>query len=201
MANLLLTQCVNLVNKIVEKDMMAFINIQVGDNFSFVFDNKKYSPREPKKKSPSQEKRNIERTINFIRKNEQNDDASRTANEKEKSVDKDFVKVKNEIEINSEKEEAKLEEVFCDSITMEPQILVEKILVTADCQADWNDKYVTKLVNEKLNIIGIRMKSIQVNRNIRKCFESCVVTIEPTKKKIIEQESFPIRRWTMKCIS
>ena len=74
-------------------------------------------------------------------------------------------------------------------------------IVTADCQADWNDKYVTKLVNEKLKIIGIGMKSIQVNRNIRKCFESCVVTIEPTKKKIIEQESFPIRRWTMKCIS
>ena len=79
-------------------------------------------------------------------------------------------------------------------------VQVEKILVEADCQADWKDDYVIKLVNDKLMMIGIKMKSIQVNRNIRKCFESCVVMIEPTRKEFIEQQTFPIRRWTMKCI-
>ena len=61
--------------------------------------------------------------------------------------------------------------------------LVDKILVTADCQVDWSDNVVTKLVDEKLGSIGIKMKAITVNRNVRRCFESCIVTIEPTKRK------------------
>ena len=80
------------------------------------------------------------------------------------------------------------------------EALVEQILVTADCQADWNDGYVTKLMDEKLKLLGIQMKSIVVNRNGRKSFESCLVTIQPIERRVIERESFPIRRWTMKCI-
>ena len=79
-------------------------------------------------------------------------------------------------------------------------VWVDKILVTADCQADWKDSYVIKLMGEKLNTLGIKMKSIIVKRNVRKCFESCLVTIEPTRRSVIESETFPIRRWTMKCI-
>ena len=96
-----------------------------------------------------------------------------------------------------------LKDEFCSNesyqIVSDDQ-LVEKILVTADCQADWSDKVVTKLMDEKLNLIGIKMKSVKVNRNIRKCFESCLVNIKPMQRKLIDQESFPLRRWTMKCI-
>jgi hypothetical protein len=96
-----------------------------------------------------------------------------------------------------------LKDEFCSNESYEivsDDQLVEKILVTADCQADWSDKVVTKLMDEKLNAIGIKMKSVKVNRNIRKCFESCLVTINPMQRKLIDQESFPLRRWTMKCI-
>ena len=92
---------------------------------------------------------------------------------------------------------------FCSDATFEEEIdeaKVEKILVVADCQADWKNDYVIKLVDEKLRMIGITMKTIVVNRNIRKCFESCLVTIEPTRRTLIEKETFPIPRWTMKCI-
>ena len=68
-----------------------------------------------------------------------------------------------------------LKDEFCSNESYEiasDDQLVEQILVTADCQADWSDKVVTKLLDEKLNSIGIKMKSIKVNRNIRKCFES-----------------------------
>ena len=58
----------------------------------------------------------------------------------------------------------------------------------------------TKLVDEKLGSIGIKMKAITVNRNVRRCFESCIVTIEPTKKKSIDEETFPMKRWTMRYI-
>jgi hypothetical protein len=104
-----------------------------------------------------------------------------------------------------------LEDEFCSDEIFEKQAeltfekesdeaLIESILVIADCQADWKDSYVTKLVDEKLNSIGINMKSIVVNRNVRKCFESCLVRVEPTRRSVIENQTFPIRRWTMKCI-
>ena len=54
---------------------------------------------------------------------------------------------------------------------------MKKMLLTADRQADWNDSVVIKLIDEKLNSIGITIKSISVNINARKCFESCVVTM------------------------
>ena len=75
---------------------------------------------------------------------------------------------------------------FCSNESFESasdEQLVEKILITADCQADWSDRVVTKLMNEKLNMIGITMKSITVNRNARKCFESCLVIIKPVHRK------------------
>ena len=100
-------------------------------------------------------------------------------------------------------EQETLKDEFCSDDTFEEEsdeAQVGKILVVADCQADWKDDYVIKLVDEKLRLIGIKMKTIIVNRNIRKYFESCLVTIEPTRKKLIEKETFPIRRWTMKCI-
>jgi hypothetical protein len=96
-----------------------------------------------------------------------------------------------------------LRDEFCSDESFEKSSdknLVEQILVTADCQADWSDNVVTKLVDEKLATIGIIMKSIIVNRNVRRCFESCIVTIEPAKKETIEKETFPLRRWTMRCI-
>jgi hypothetical protein len=103
----------------------------------------------------------------------------------------------------NETESETLQDEFCTDESFErlsDDVLVEEILVTADCQADWSDNVVTKLVNEKLEIIGIQMKSIAVNRNIRRCFESCIVKIEPMKKRSIEKEPFPMKRWTMKCI-
>ena len=79
-----------------------------------------------------------------------------------------------------------LKDEFCSDEPFEEgndEAQVEKILVVADCQADWKDDYVIKLVDEKLRMIGITMKRIIVNRNVRKCFESCLVTIETMRRR------------------
>jgi hypothetical protein len=96
-----------------------------------------------------------------------------------------------------------LKHEFCSEDAFEEgndEAQVKKILVVADCQDDWKNEYVIKLVDEKLIMIRITMKTIVVIRNIRQCFESCLVTIEPTRRKLIETKTFPIPRWTMKCI-
>ena len=93
-----------------------------------------------------------------------------------------------------------LQDEFCSNETFEEEaagtfekesdaVWVDKILVTADCQADWKDSYEIKLMDEKLNTLGIKMKSIIVNRNVGKWFESCLVTIELTRRSVIESET------------
>ena len=69
-------------------------------------------------------------------------------------------------------EDETLKDEFCSDKSFEKEKasdddVVEKILVTADCQADWSDQVVTKFVHEKLAIIGIRMQLIIVNRYVR----------------------------------
>ena len=121
-----------------------------------------------------------------------------TSNEMESQAEEANLPTKN-----TTNENEILKDEFCSNESFEKisdDELVEHILVTADCQADWSDSVVTKLVNYKLETIGIQMKSIKVNRNIRRCFESCIVQIEPMKKKSIERETFPMNRRTMKCI-
>ena len=78
-----------------------------------------------------------------------------------------------------------LRDKFCSGQSFEnpsDNELLELILLTADCQAYWNNNVVTKLVDEKLGSIGIGLESIIVNKYVRRCFESCIVAIEPTKR-------------------
>ena len=149
---------------------------------------------------PSRQRRRLRRAA---ARTASNAEEAKEASDEELNTE-EVIAIINDNESNiSPIEQETLKDEFCSDDTFEEEsdeAQVGKILVVADCQADWKDDYVIKLVDEKLRLIGIKMKTIIVNRNIRKCFESCLVTIEPTRKKLIEKETFPIRRWTMKCI-
>ena len=155
-------------------------------------------PRWPRD-GPSRQRRRLKRA------------AEREAEKAEDNAEKATVPVQNRAEEANRPAKETTDEVetlkdeFCSDESFEKEKasdndVVEKILVTADCQADWSNQVVTKLVDEKLATIGIRMQSIIVNRNIRRCFESCLVTIQPMKKQLIEKKTFPMNRWTMKCV-
>jgi hypothetical protein len=44
-------------------------------------------------------------------------------------------------------------------------ILLKKKVVVIDCQADWKDDYVIRIVEVKLRMIKINIKTLFVNRN------------------------------------
>ena len=69
---------------------------------------------------------------------------------------------------------------------------VESILVTPDCQTGWKDNYISKLINDKLLVVNLKMKSIQINRRWGS-FISCLVKIEPVERKEIENIDFAIK--------
>ena len=82
--------------------------------------------------------------------------------------------------------------------------LVDSILLSPDCQTGWKNDYITKLIDEKLKAIDLKMKNIQINRSNsgphRGSFTSCRVTIEEVPRKKIEESDFSTRNrsWTLK---
>ena len=79
---------------------------------------------------------------------------------------------------------------FCpDNIYVEnvDDTLVEDILITTDCDADWKDDNMENLIYYKLKIIGINMVKInRINRSNNGAFTSCLVKIQPIPVKKIE---------------
>ena len=76
--------------------------------------------------------------------------------------------------------------------------LVERILVSPDCQTGWKDGYIERLVDEKLKAVELKMKNIQINRRWGS-FTSCVVLIEPVTRKQIEKIDFSaqLKNWKL----
>ena len=95
-----------------------------------------------------------------------------------------------------------LDDEFCDDKDYEncedlvdDEVLVERIIITPDCQSDWREPVVKKLVDEKLAIIGLNSLRVKVNGSNRARFVSCEVDIDPVKRKVIQGLEFPMRRW------
>ena len=91
-----------------------------------------------------------------------------------------------------------LDDEFCadkEYANGEEDILVERIIITPDCQSDWKEAVVKKLVGEKLATIGLNSLGVKVIGSNRARFVSCEVEIEPVKMKVLQDLEFPMRRW------
>ena len=173
------------------------LSVELGDVFPPPFQNHHHGSRN----GPARQRRRLRRATAHEASNAAK--AAEATNEQAIAEKATTIDNNDLIETTSRSEPETLKDEFCSDETFEKvrdSALVENILVTPDCQADWNDSAVTKLVAEKLDSIGIKMKEIEVNRNVRRCFASCLVRIEPVQRKIIEEATFPMRRWTMKWI-
>ena len=70
-----LKQCIDLTTEVLNKGVIAYINIKVGEDFVFTFNNQEYKKEEIKKtrSSPSQIRRNRERKENLVKRNDLGD--------------------------------------------------------------------------------------------------------------------------------
>ena len=53
---------------------------------------------------------------------------------------------------------------------LDDEILVERIIITPDCQSDWREPVVKKLVDEKLATIGLNSLRLKVNGRMEDLF-------------------------------
>ena len=171
--NDIISQCLNLVNQIVEKKLSVYMNLQMGEGISFVFDN-----MTKKSKSPSNKQRNIERSIKFKQKIEKHED--------EEILDKAQQKkeMKQEKMENSEKFDTTANEtsdVVCESIMLDRPTVFE------------SDMKVEKDLMEHFEVKGIKIKKVIFVRDASRDLRRIEIKIKPMKKKFLEDANIKFR--------
>ena len=90
------------------------------------------------------------------------------------------------------------DEMESESENCEEKILNE-VIFTPDCQADWSDKVVHDLIIKKVNEAGLKPLSMTIVRNKKGNFTSCESKIEPVPSRRCKEISFTFNGiWTWK---
>ena len=190
---ILLSQCVDLANQIIKKDLKATISIQIGEGFTFKFDNSEVE--NVKKKSPSQEKRDLKRTINFKEKFLKAEDKREIKEEKPQFRIKEEKIDRQEKEENPEKENKVNENIF------ESEDMCEKVFVIPNYMKDNTNIGIENDVTAKLEAKGIKVRKVFVQRAgnpTRGEYFRSIVLIEPWGRKLIEEADFGIEKcWVL----
>ena len=127
--NNIISQCVDLANQVIKNGMNATIMVEIGDNFKFKFDNKEdnVNVKQFKKKSPSTEARNIERSKKFKESLKNKIDEDENIKLETKEIDTKL-KVKAEETIETKESDTKMK-VKADEIELGFDDICEKIFV------------------------------------------------------------------------
>ena len=170
--NEIISQCLNLVSQIVEKNMNIYMNVQIGEGISFVFDNVI-----KKSKSPSQKKRNIERALNFKQKVEEHKNDTLEKAQAKLEVKSETKKI--ETKVDDAKVETK--EILCESIMLDRPTLFE------------NEKKVENDLNEYLEAKGIGVKKVIFIRDASRDLKRIEIRINQMEKGKIEEAKIEFR--------
>ena len=176
--NEIISQCLTLVNQIVENKLKVYMNLQIGVEVSFVFDN-----MDKNKVSPSQKQRSIDRAIKFKQKIEEKD-----ANEIGDTVKKKS-EIKNEVKIEIAKEtddktaavENETKEIICESIMLDRPTVFE------------NDKKVENDLTKHLEAKSIGVEKVIFKRDASRDLKMIEIRIRPITKKKIEEANIEFR--------
>ena len=161
--------------------MQASISVQIGDGFHFKFENKDDTENAVKKKSPSQEKRDRERS------RKHNDDK----NEKIVDIKEEHVDAIDEIEVKLSSEKPPVES--------ESEIdLCEKVFIIPKYKKEKKSEDIEKEIISKLVEKGVEIRRIFIERDGHPHFgkyNRSIVLIEPFDRKIIKTEDFKIENF------
>ena len=180
--NVIISQCLNLVNQIVEKNMKVYMNVQMEEGVSFIFDN-----MEKRNKSASQEKRSIERSIKFKEKvKEKTGDENLNVGAKEKKSEiKPEVSKETDLkteETRGESEQIETKEDVCESIMIAPL----KVFVASD-------KQVENAIVKNLEDKGIGVERVIFKRDASRDLKMIEIQIKPMPKKKLEEANVTFR--------
>ena len=170
--NEIISQCLNLVSQIVEKNMNIYMNVQIGEGISFVFDNVT-----KKSKSPSQKKRNVERALKFKQKVEENENDTLEEAQAKLEVKSETKKI--ETKVDDVKVETK--ETWCESIMLDRPTIFE------------NEKKVENDLKEYLEAKGIEVKKVIFIRDASRDLKRMEIKIKQMEKGKIERAKIDFR--------
>ena len=198
---ILLSQCVDLANQILKKDMKATISIKIGEEFTFMFENNEVeNPRNVKKKSPSQEKRDIKRTLNFKEKFIKPEEKIEAKEEKTQfRIKEEKIDTKAETEENPDNEN----DIKVEENSFKYEEMCEKVFVIPNYMKDNTNKGIENDITAKLEAKGIKVRKVFVQRAgnpTRGEYYRSIVLIEPWEIKAIQDSEFGIEKcWVLPC--
>ena len=176
----IISQCIDLANQVMKNGLNAIIKIEMGDNIKFEFNNKedKVKTVQLKRKSPSQEARNNERSKKYkesLIKNE--------AIEKVKEETEDEIKPEGDNFIKEEEIEITIEN-SCGKVFVIPKYDREK-----------TNEAIEQDIICKFEKAGIIIRKIFVQREghpLRGKYDRSIIMIEPLLKQKIWKEEIKI---------
>ena len=177
----LLSQCIDLANHVIKKNINASISIKIGECFTFEFDNHNAKEKNVKNKSPCQVKRDIERCKTFKKKyvnSENNEEKVNVATSTE------------EIKIEQNVEDLEFDDI-CEKVFIVPMEIIEK-----------QNKDIEQDVTAKLEAKGIKVRKFFIKRAgnpLHGEYIRSIVLIEPAPKKMIDEDNFAIKKcWVLR---
>ena len=145
-----------------------------------------------RKKSPSQEKRNLKRTLNFKEKFGKSEDKSEIKEEK-------FQSKEEKTDTQAEKEEKPEKELNENVLRFEE--MCEKVFVIPNYMKDNTNMGIENDITTKLEAKGIKVRKVFVQRAghpTRGEYFRSIVLIEPRETKAIEESDFEIEKcWVL----
>ena len=199
----IISQCINLANEVIKKGFSAAISIEIGEGFCFKFDNKAIdeSFKKYKRKSPSQEARNIVRSRKFnenIKKVEKKDMEVQVPDlikEEEESETKEGMESRDQPLNESENDELEMKfEDYCEKVFVIPKYKGGNI------KEKTNDA-IEKEINYKLQDKGIKVRKIFLQRDGNPSYgeyNRSIVLIERFARKLVKDGNFGIENcWVL----
>ena len=205
----IISQCIDLANQVMKNGMNATILIKIGDNFKFEFDNKENKMNDMmKKKSPSQEARDIERSKKYKEnlaknKHEQIEKVKEEPKDERIKEETEDDKIKVETKDEKVKEETENEKQIDEDEEIEFTLenSCEKVFVIPKYDKEKNNNDIKHDINRKFEEMGITIRKIFIQREghpeLGKYNRSIVLT-EQFLKKELKRKDFRIENcWVL----
>ena len=91
------------------------------------------------------------------------------------------------------------DDIYIDDLVHDDTV-VEEILLQAPCQEICEEDDMNEILDYNLKILGVNMIKCKMNKSESDVITSCLVTIQPTPKKIIKRLSISLRNWKLKIV-
>ena len=180
----------------------AHLSVELGEAFAPVTKQSKNGPSQQRRRerraaareaAEAHEQVDVENDVAEGAPNGLNENAENTTENGGVGIEKD-----TKVDITVQ-DEVCSDDIYIDDLVHDDTV-VEEILLQAPCQEICEEDDMNEILDYNLKILGVNMIKCKMNKSESDVITSCLVTIQPTPKKIIKRLSISLRNWKLKIV-